>query len=57
MKMFIEGQDVEISPKENLPDEKDQLLLSKGVRESIVDRMNERLDQMRVKYSLTLNEN
>ena len=55
--MFIEGQDVEISPKEDLPDEKEQLLLSKGIRESIVDRMNERLDQMRVKYTLTLNEN
>jgi len=42
--MFIEGDDVEISPKEELPDVKEPVLLSKGVRESIVHRMNERLD-------------
>jgi hypothetical protein len=42
--MFIEGEDVEISPKEELPDGPGQLLLSKSVRESIVHRMNERLD-------------
>lgn len=57
IKMFIEGEDVEISPKEELYREQEQLLLSKGVRENIVQRMNERLDQMRVKYALTLNEN
>jgi hypothetical protein len=44
IKMFIEGQDVEISPKEELPDQREPALLSKGMRESIVDRMNERLD-------------
>jgi hypothetical protein len=44
IKMFIEGEDVEISPKEELYREQEQLLLSKGVRENIVQRMNERLD-------------